>query len=137
MSPTQPISDLQSGERHELTVAISAAMSSCTRSSTRTIARGRPPISTTRSWSAGSRTSSATVRTSSSRVGQAEVIDGRVAFQAETEDEFNAAIERLTHRHVVAFLSANQTTPGVAGELFFLDVAPLAERPLTRPGTDD
>jgi uncharacterized protein YbcI len=55
-----------------------------------------------------------------------EVIDARVAFQTETEDEFTAAIERLTHRHVVAFMSANQTTPGVACELFFLDAPPLA-----------
>ena len=54
-----------------------------------------------------------------------EVIDGRVAFQTETQDEFTAAIERLTHRRVVAFLSANQTTPGIACELFFLDAAPL------------
>jgi uncharacterized protein YbcI len=54
-----------------------------------------------------------------------EVIDGRVAFQTATEDEFTAAIERLTHRRVVAFLSANQTLPGVACELFFLDAAPL------------
>ena len=54
-----------------------------------------------------------------------EVIDGRVAFQTDTEDEFTAAIERLTHRRVVAFMSANQTTPGVACELFFLDAAPL------------
>jgi uncharacterized protein YbcI len=55
-----------------------------------------------------------------------EVIDGRVAFQIDTEDEFTAAIERLTHRDVVAFMSANQTTPGIACELFFLDAAPLA-----------
>lgn len=54
-----------------------------------------------------------------------QVIDGRVAFQTETEDEFTATIERLTHRRVVGFLSANQTTPGVACELFFLDAAPL------------
>lgn len=54
------------------------------------------------------------------------VIDGRVAFQTETEDEFTAAVERLTRRRVVAFLSANQTTPGVACELFFLEAAPLA-----------
>ncbi len=59
--------------------------------------------------------------------GRGEVIDGRVAFQTATEDEFTAAIERLTHRRVVAFLSANQTTPGVACELFFLDAAPLAQ----------
>jgi uncharacterized protein YbcI len=57
-----------------------------------------------------------------------EVIDGRVAFQTHTEDEFTAAIERLTHRRVVAFMSANQTTPGVACELFFLEAAPLAAR---------
>lgn len=54
-----------------------------------------------------------------------EVIDGRAAFQTDTEDEFTAAIERLTHRRVVAFVSANQTSPGVACELFFLDAAPL------------
>ncbi len=58
--------------------------------------------------------------------GKAEVIDGRVAFQTDTEDEFTAAIEGLTHRKVVAFLSANQTAPGMACELFFLDAAPLA-----------
>ena len=56
-----------------------------------------------------------------------EVIDGRVAFQTDTQDEFTAAIERLTHRRVVAFLSANQTSPGVASELFFLDAAPLQD----------
>ena len=54
------------------------------------------------------------------------VIDGRVAFQTDTEDAFTAAIERLTGRRVVAFLSANQTHPAVACELFFLDAAPLA-----------
>jgi len=55
-----------------------------------------------------------------------KVIAGRVAFQTDTEDEFTVAIERLTHRRVVAFMSANQTNPGVACELFFLDAAPLA-----------
>jgi len=54
-----------------------------------------------------------------------EVIDGRVSFQEGMEDEFTAEIERLTGRRVTAFLSANQTTPGVACELFFLE-APLA-----------
>ncbi len=56
---------------------------------------------------------------------RSKVIDGRVAFQTDTQDEFSAAIERLTHRRVTAFLSANQTNPGVACELFFLDAAPL------------
>jgi hypothetical protein len=57
-----------------------------------------------------------------------EVIDRRVAFQTDSEDEFTAAVECLTHRRVVAFMSANQTSPGVACELLFLDAAPL-----TRP----
>ena len=50
-----------------------------------------------------------------------DVIDGRVAFQNGAEDEFKAAIERLTGRPVTAFLSANQTSPGIACELFFLE----------------
>jgi uncharacterized protein YbcI len=53
-----------------------------------------------------------------------EVLDGRVAFQAEREDDFSQAVERLTLRRVVAFLSGNQTAPGIACEMFFL--APIA-----------
>jgi uncharacterized protein YbcI len=49
-----------------------------------------------------------------------QVIDGRVAFQNDAEDEFREAVQRLTHRSVTAFLSANQTAPGIACELFFL-----------------
>jgi uncharacterized protein YbcI len=52
--------------------------------------------------------------------GSSEVIDGRVAFQADREDDFSAAVERLTLRQVVAFMSANQTSPGLACEMFFL-----------------
>jgi uncharacterized protein YbcI len=55
-----------------------------------------------------------------------DVIDGRVAFQTDAEDAFTAAIERLTKRNVTAFLSANQTSPGIACELFFLEAAPIA-----------
>jgi len=52
-----------------------------------------------------------------------------VSFQEGMEDEFTAEIERLTARRVTAFLSANQTTPGVACELFFLEAPPaLAAR---------
>ena len=54
------------------------------------------------------------------------VIDGRVAFQVGAEDEFTAAIERLTGRAVIAFLSANQTNPGIASELFVLEAPPEA-----------
>jgi uncharacterized protein YbcI len=56
-----------------------------------------------------------------------EVIEGRVAFQAEREDDFSAAVERLTRRTVVAFMSANQTSPGIASEMFFL--APVISVP--------
>jgi len=59
-----------------------------------------------------------------SQGGRREVIDARVAFQEGAEDEFTAAIERLTGRRVVAFLSANQTHPGIASELFFLEPPP-------------
>jgi len=59
-----------------------------------------------------------------SQGGKREVIDARVAFQEGAEDEFTAAIERLTGRRVVAFLSANQTDPGIASELFFLEPPP-------------
>jgi uncharacterized protein YbcI len=53
------------------------------------------------------------------------VIDARVAFQEETEDDFSAAVEHLTGRRVVAFLSANQTHPAVACELFLLEPEPV------------
>jgi uncharacterized protein YbcI len=52
--------------------------------------------------------------------GASDVIDGRVAFQADREDDFSAAVERLTRRRVVAFMSTNQTSPGLACEMFFL-----------------
>ena len=55
-----------------------------------------------------------------------DVIDGRIAFQEGAEDEFTKAIERLTVRRVTAFLSANQTNPGIACELFFLEAPPEA-----------
>lgn len=54
----------------------------------------------------------------------ADVIDGRVAFQEGMQDEFTVEVERLTGRRVTAFLSANQTAPGVACELFFLEPPP-------------
>jgi uncharacterized protein YbcI len=50
-----------------------------------------------------------------------DVIQARVAFQADREDAFSAAVERITLRRVVAFMSANQTLPGIACEMFFLE----------------
>ena len=61
--------------------------------------------------------------------GGAEVIDGRVAFQEDLQDEFTAEVQRLTGRRVTAFMSANQTTPGIACELFFLEAPPVPPGP--------
>lgn len=61
-----------------------------------------------------------------------EVIDGRVAFQEGMQDEFTTEIERLTARRVTAFLSANQTAPGVACELFFLEAPPSSDSEAAR-----
>jgi uncharacterized protein YbcI len=100
--------------------------SSSTRSSTNTIARPPPPTSTTNIVVCVlENILTADEDTLIADGARGEVIDGRVAFQTDSEDEFTAMIERLTHRHVTAFLSANQTMPGVACELFFLDAAPL------------
>ena len=52
--------------------------------------------------------------------GRREVLDARLTFQERTEDEFTGEVERITGRRVVGFLSANQTSPAVACELFFL-----------------
>lgn len=60
--------------------------------------------------------------------GGREVIEARVAFQTDREDAFSAAVERLTRRRVVAFMSANQTSPGIACELFFLEPPEMAAR---------
>lgn len=49
------------------------------------------------------------------------VLTERIAFQRQHQTEFIAMVERLTGRRVGTFLSANQTRPGVAAELFILD----------------
>lgn len=53
-------------------------------------------------------------------------MEARVAFQQAHQADYTAVVERATGRRVVNFLSANQTSPGVAAELFFL--SPLTER---------
>lgn len=60
---------------------------------------------------------------------QQDVIDGRAAFQTGAQDAFTSAIENLTARRVAAFMSATQTTPGCACELFFLERANAADLP--------
>ena len=45
----------------------------------------------------------------------------RNLFQTTMEDEFREAVERLTGRKVVAFISGNHTNPDIAAELFIRD----------------
>ena len=42
-------------------------------------------------------------------------------FQRAMEPDFREAVERLTGRRVVAFVSGNQLEPDIAAELFVLD----------------
>ncbi|HXB16339.1 MAG TPA: Na-translocating system protein MpsC family protein [Solirubrobacteraceae bacterium] len=45
----------------------------------------------------------------------------RHVFQRAMEPDFREAVERLTGRRVVAFISGNQIDPDIAAELFVLD----------------
>jgi uncharacterized protein YbcI len=59
------------------------------------------------------------------RTNQADAVDRiRHLFQETMEAEFREAVERLTGRTVLAFISGNQLDPDIAAELFILD-APL------------
>ena len=48
----------------------------------------------------------------------------RHLFQQTMEDDFREAVERLTGRKVLAFISGNHVEPDVAAELFILDGPP-------------
>jgi hypothetical protein len=45
----------------------------------------------------------------------------RHLFQGTMENGFRAAVERLTGRKVLAFISGNHTNPDIAAEVFILD----------------
>jgi uncharacterized protein YbcI len=45
----------------------------------------------------------------------------RHLFQKTMEADYTAAVERLTGRKVIAFVSGNNTNPDIASELFILD----------------
>jgi uncharacterized protein YbcI len=53
----------------------------------------------------------------------AEVLQIRRTFQETMRGELVEAVERLTKRHVVSFMSANDTDPDAAAEIFLLDQA--------------
>ena len=56
----------------------------------------------------------------------------RHLFQKTMEADFVQAVERLTGRHVTAFISGNNVTPDIAAELFILDTPLVAQ---TAPST--
>ena len=59
------------------------------------------------------------------RTNQTEAVDHiRHLFQETMESAFREAVERLTGRKVLAFISGNHIEPDIAAELFILD-APL------------
>lgn len=58
-----------------------------------------------------------------------KVINGRVAFQADTQAELAVVVEPLTGRRVVAFLRANQTTGCACEVSMFVPSSNLRDRP--------
>jgi len=54
------------------------------------------------------------------------VLRFRHAMQQTMQEDLTAALEKLTHRKVAAFLSANHIEPDLAAEVFVLD-EPLHE----------
>jgi uncharacterized protein YbcI len=60
-----------------------------------------------------------------SRNDHAEAVDRiRRLFQVTMEAEFREAVERLTGRRVLAFISGNHIDPDIAAEVFILDGPP-------------
>lgn len=56
------------------------------------------------------------------RAGRAETVTNiRHMFQKTMEADFTEAVERLTGRKVVAFISDNHIEPDIAAEMFVLD----------------
>jgi uncharacterized protein YbcI len=61
----------------------------------------------------------------------------RHLFQKTMQTEFTDAVERLTGRNVIAFISGNTTKPDVASELFILDSSLYPTTPESRAATTD
>jgi uncharacterized protein YbcI len=60
-----------------------------------------------------------------SRSGNGHAVSNmRHLYQQTMAEDFKAAVERLTGRKVVAFISGNHVDPDIAVELFILDGAP-------------
>lgn len=63
------------------------------------------------------------------------VLDTRRAFQQTMREDLVAAVEGLTRRKVIAFMSDNHIEPDVATETFLLE--PLALEPIVADGAAD
>jgi uncharacterized protein YbcI len=60
-----------------------------------------------------------------SRSGNGKAVSSmRQLYQQTMANDFKAAVEQLTGRKVVAFISGNHVDPDIAVELFILDAAP-------------
>jgi uncharacterized protein YbcI len=63
-----------------------------------------------------------------SRSGSGQAVSNmRHLYQETMAEEFKEAVERLTGRKVVAFISGNHADPDIAVELFILDGVPGAD----------
>jgi uncharacterized protein YbcI len=63
-----------------------------------------------------------------SRSGSGQAVSNmRHLYQQTMAEEFKEAVERLTGRKLVAFISGNHTDPDIAVELFILDGVPGAD----------
>ena len=62
-----------------------------------------------------------TFRAQGGAAGEQTPLADRIGFPAGRGHELVAAVEGLTARRVVAFLNADESDPGVAGQLFFLE----------------
>jgi uncharacterized protein YbcI len=59
------------------------------------------------------------------KTGRTEAVDHiRRLFQGTMQADFREAVERLTGRNVLAFISGNHIDPDIAAELFILDGPP-------------
>jgi len=60
-----------------------------------------------------------------SQSGEIKAVDHiRHLFQETMADDFREAVERLTGRKVLAFISGNHIDPDIAADLFILDGPP-------------
>ena len=68
---------------------------------------------------------------------EAKVLDLRFEYQAAMRAALSTAVEQLTGRTVIAFMSANHIDPDLAAEVFVLDAAPARQIDKESGGIND